>query len=543
MANEHPAMTALNEDALHIGPSIPPTRGNSYRQSSRRRLKAGASASQILSDRNNPQPAGNLPRLHTTKTGTVRPSLVDSPVGAGSSAASLQSRVPYAASTSCDPVQQSNNGMTSQTAAPNPSVLSGSLSTMSNSAPLGGTLPQSARHLRGSGPEAGEHVMAEAFRVPSNQSALGSETYSLCGPGGTRGKDSRKMDSEHLDLLFQQGFSTGLAKALSTNALSFDHRIWVVDNSGSMQIGDGHRIVKATKSKSGMDFNSVSCTRWEELQDAVRYHAQMAALLDSSTIFKLLNNPGSRIGPQQFSVAQTGEADVSTEIENVFNIIEKVQPGGVTPLTHHIWDIRQSVHAMSPQLIKDDKKVVVVLATDGLPTDSQGYGGQEVTDGFMQALRSLEGLPIWLVIRLCTDEEPVTRFYNALDGQLELSLEVLDDFVGEAEEVYRHNAWINYALPMHRCRELGYHDRLFDLIDERTLSKGEVRDLCCLIFGVKSQSLPDPGADWIEFMKTIKALLKNETLQWNPIKKKMMPWIDLKVLHKYHGNGKACVIM
>lgn len=67
---------------------------------------------------------------------------------------------------------------------------------------------------------------------------------------------------------------------------------------------------------------------------------------------------------------------------------------------------------------------------------------------------------MWIVIRLCTDEEKVTEFYNNLDGMLDLSLEVLDDYIGECGEVQTQNPWLNYALPMHRCRELGYHDRL-----------------------------------------------------------------------------------
>ena len=53
---------------------------------------------------------------------------------------------------------------------------------------------------------------------------------------------------------------------------------------------------------------------------------------------------------------------------------------------------------------------------------------------------------------------------------LEFNLEVLDDFLAEAKEVNRYNRWLNYALPMHRCRELGYHDRLFDLLGMPSLS-------------------------------------------------------------------------
>lgn len=407
----------------------------------------------------------------------------------------------------------------------------------------------------------------------------GRRMTALQGPMGTRGADSRLMNDDHVTELYQQGFSTGLAKALAENATAFDFRFWVVDNSGSMQIGDGHRIVvknsgSGKKRRSSMPrslprrrsqsgngdllmtsevnnyeersaklFKAVPSTRWEEIQDAVKYHAQMAGLLDSPTIFKLLNDPGIRTGPQQFSVGERGEACVAQDIDEAIRTMKKAKPGGVTPLTRHIWELQRSVSEMAPQLERRGKKVAIILATDGLPTDEQGYGGGDITDEFVRALRSLEGLPVWLVVRLCTDEEPVTQFYNSLDSQLELSLEVLDDFMGEAREVYQHNPWICYGLPMHRCRELGYHDRIFDIIDERPLTKGEARSFCCLLFGMDDDDdLPDPATYFVGFIKAVQTKLKSEQLQWNPIKKKMTPWILTSVLARSFGEHK-CLIM
>jgi hypothetical protein len=49
---------------------------------------------------------------------------------------------------------------------------------------------------------------------------------------------------------------------------------------------------------------------------------------------------------------------------------------------------------------------------------------------FVDALKTMEGLPVWLVIRLCTDEPKVRDSYNQLDS-LELSMDVIDDFAGE----------------------------------------------------------------------------------------------------------------
>jgi hypothetical protein len=41
------------------------------------------------------------------------------------------------------------------------------------------------------------------------------------------------------------------------------------------------------------------------------------------------------------------------------------------------------------------------------------------------------------------------NFYNGLDSELELNMEVLDHFAAEAKEVYKHNKYLNYALPLH----------------------------------------------------------------------------------------------
>jgi hypothetical protein len=87
---------------------------------------------------------------------------------------------------------------------------------------------------------------------------------------------------------------------------------------------------------------------------------------------------------------------------------------------------------------------------DGLPTDIYGRCDNNTKLEFTEALQSLEGLPIWIVIRLCTNEDEVVGFYNNLDPDLERNIDVLDDFSQEAEEVCKHNPWLNYALPLHR---------------------------------------------------------------------------------------------
>ena len=285
-----------------------------------------------------------------------------------------------------------------------------------------------------------------------------------------------------MEQLLQQGFTKGLGMSLEETKEVFALRIWIVDNSGSMQNADGHRIISSTSNEK---VKMVPCSRWEEIVECVEYHIKLAGLIQAPTRFRLMNNPGANVGPQQFSIAEDSSdtMTVQHQVQCATNIMRRARPGGCTPLTSHILEIHNEISQMAPTLRRLGKKVVIVIATDGLPTDELGYAGATHNQEFVDALRLLEGLPVWVVVRLCTDDENTVNFYNELDGQLELSLEVLDDFTGEAVEVTTANPWLNYALPLHRLREFGFHDRVFDMLDERSLTKSEIRDFCALLFG------------------------------------------------------------
>ena len=96
--------------------------------------------------------------------------------------------------------------------------------------------------------------------------------------------------------------------------------------------------------------------------------------------FQLLNDPGLRTIPQKFSVCEHGESQVKAEVAKAIQIMNKVSPTGVTPLTNHIWTIADHISGMAAELRRSGKIVAIILATDGLPTDDQGYGGEDITD-------------------------------------------------------------------------------------------------------------------------------------------------------------------
>merc|ERR1712083_210655 len=83
-------------------------------------------------------------------------------------------------------------------------------------------------------------------------------------------------------------------------------------------------------------------------------------------------------------------------------------------------------------------------------------------------------LPVQLVIRLCTDDADTVKFYNKIDDELELPLDILDDFESEAAELRENgNSFFTYTPLLHRIREAGTLCKLLDAIDEQELSPQE----------------------------------------------------------------------
>mmetsp|Transcript_19781 Transcript_19781/g.41614 ORF Transcript_19781/g.41614 Transcript_19781/m.41614 type:complete len:260 (-) Transcript_19781:366-1145(-) len=217
-------------------------------------------------------------------------------------------------------------------------------------------------------------------------------------------------------------------------------------------------------------------------------------------------------------------------------------PIALTVTTNIIASVVSPVAGKADSLRAEGKQVVVVLATDGVPSNDQGYMNAQSKKEFQRALQTLQGLPIHLVVRLCTDEDEVGDYWNELDTQVELPLDVLDDFVGEATEIYQFNPWLVYGLPLHRAREFGVKHKLFDLLDERPLLASEMYEFILLLLGLSEDDLPDPAVDTKAFGSALDRFLRVLPRTYNPVAKTTTPWLDKrKVMAKMKGGG-GCVI-
>ena len=383
----------------------------------------------------------------------------------------------------------------------------------------------------------------------------------------------------------------GLRQTILKNAQEYIlKRFWIVDNSGSMALWDGHQMAVTSSSQLQHDSYhhddhsyydssysssySSSCTRWCEVQEVVNCHAQLSSTLHAPTEFRLLNPPKKHgpfslvRGPQRFQVGygrhkHQQQQSTIKDCKRAQSIMLRNEPNGQTPLASAIWEVRRDIVQLLPKLEATQTKACVVICTDGSNYSPHNVDGQVVCSSailshetevarqaeLVQALESLHGLPVCLVLRLCTDYQPIVQFFNNLDQHLlgnGYDLDVLDDHYAEAVEVNHNNPWFNYALIVHRLREMGQVHRVLDLLDERPLTRSEICILVQLLFGESAlngivdkdknnDKNNDDDKEWLEFLNQVDQLQQHEEQQkqWNPMTQSRTVWIDTNLLTNY----------
>jgi len=314
----------------------------------------------------------------------------------------------------------------------------------------------------------------------------------------------------------------GLQMYLFRSVAHMPQRFFICDNSGSMAAQNGHRILIT----QGGEKKLVSCSRWAELTESLKFHARLAKELEVPTEFRLLNgrNPVT-LGVAGKAGGKDGYAELLSQLDS--------SPAGGTPLCKHIREVIVKIKVMEPALRSSGQRVVLMIATDGESSDGD----------IVEAMKPLKALPVWVVIKLCTDDEKVVGYWNKIDSELELDMDVLDDFVGEGKEVGAVNNWMTYGEQIHRLREFGVHMKELDMIDESRLTGDEIRQVCSVIFNVPADKLPHPSAEKKEFISVITQLNSKAPKTWSPITQKMEKWINVAKLENFDKpQVQGCVI-
>lgn len=320
--------------------------------------------------------------------------------------------------------------------------------------------------------------------------------------------DTSKSDERITALMNRHQFPVGLARQLISTSSFYPIRFWIVDNSGSMDSPDGQRLVVDGSGGTSI----ISATRWQELASTVTTVAAVSHSVGARTEFYQLNPSSVR----PLVISGTCEGDVA----KVSAAIQDMEARGTTPLTSVVERIIAAIEPSVDRFVAKGEQICIVIATDGLPDNNKA---------FKKALARLLSLPVWIVVRLCTDEKPVVDYYNHLDRQLdEAALEVLDDILGESQKVGQANRWLTYGPPLHLAREFGLRDRLFDKINERPLLPTEVKTFCELLLGCAP--LPEPELELKAFLAAVESELEMLPKVFDPPRNKMSPWIKTSVV-------------
>uniref|UniRef100_A0A7S4UII3 VWFA domain-containing protein n=1 Tax=Alexandrium monilatum TaxID=311494 RepID=A0A7S4UII3_9DINO len=262
------------------------------------------------------------------------------------------------------------------------------------------------------------------------------------------------------------GAAWGLASMLADEDPHVALRVFILDNSGSTSQSDGHVLEKDSRGQ----FRSVQATRWEEICATALDQAAWNARGGVRTDFILLNPPCPQDPAEgrDFVTVDPNRGNATEQVKVLAQVLRCNGPRGTTPLTQRLLQLDSRLQ----REVRDGRRIVLSIVTDGLPTSPHsGDCTDRDKNDFIAVLRRFTvAFNSFVVIRLATDSDSTVEFYNKIDDELELPLDILDDLEGEAKEVNAcGNGWLAYSPLIHRIREGGTMEKLFDLLDERPL--------------------------------------------------------------------------
>jgi hypothetical protein len=158
-------------------------------------------------------------------------------------------------------------------------------------------------------------------------------------------------------------------------------------------------------------------TRWDELRDIVKMVLKIGVIFDSNGVDIYFLNRGSFL---------------KVKDPQVVNRFFQTPPNGYTPLVPVLNKIFTSQLA-NP---RRDKKLLVFVATDGVPTDEDGNENVHELERAMRETRRVE--TTYVSFLLCTDDRTCVDYLNEWD-QIMPNVDVTDDFHTEREKILRYS--------------------------------------------------------------------------------------------------------
>jgi len=191
-------------------------------------------------------------------------------------------------------------------------------------------------------------------------------------------------------------------------------REYEIDNlfSEKLDILSNYEIVLLIDDSGSMNTplsNSKHNTRWDELKEVVNIVIKIATIFDDDGIDIYFLNRYNR----------NNIKDLDT-----VNYILTDKPYGLTPLNNSLLKIMSRYH-------NSTKPVLIVIATDGIPTDNNGISDVK---NFTKTLKNRNSNKFYISFLACSDQESDVGYLNKLDKQIK-NIDTLDDYNSELQEV------------------------------------------------------------------------------------------------------------
>ena len=278
-----------------------------------------------------------------------------------------------------------------------------------------------------------------------------------------------------------KGFPAGSTACCSRSVQAFPIRFVVVDNSGSMNSGDGSRLMKDSQG----NFKVLRATRWQELRHAhqperdPRRRSARAPTSTCSTRHPSATPPG---GGQYLSLCTDAYGFVDGRRRHrrprASRPSKGLSPTGTTPPPSRL---HQIINTINPVAEKD-----AAQRPEGRRRhrDRRAAQRQERLPPRAAAARRLPVFPDRRLAPTTTTSSSTTRSTNRSSTRSRSSTTRR----ARRREIRAVNPWLTYGQPLHLAREFGLHDKLYDILDEQPLLASQAKQLIERLFGAPSSS-------------------------------------------------------
>jgi hypothetical protein len=211
----------------------------------------------------------------------------------------------------------------------------------------------------------------------------------------------------------------------------FSYRFVLVDASRTMAKKDSTKDV--TNGRGG--YKVEACMRYDEACATVLGMARLSAETSAPMDVRVVSVRGLDAAQQPLTVGKVPD-DGGRAVASVAAALA-AEPAGPKCVCRALVEVAAQVRWIEDILRITDKQALVVLVTDG-----------EATDGSVaDALRPLEGLPVHVLVRLCSEDRQVLRYWRGLAADVDVNLTVVASLRAEAQRVHAVNRSVHTATP------------------------------------------------------------------------------------------------